>query len=440
VVGQTYRDLVTGLTFTILPQNFHSNPAGPWASYPTGATATFRIDTSTTFTTNANIPHKAIGGLELTVANTLSIGVGDTATVKSFERGGNEPAIGDVYYATYTYTKQSFDTSFFTKLSAIEAAYGSISSDNPVTLASFLSILNGAVLVGIKQVQRATGSNYAAVTTYRDAIDELEGVLPGQVNPDIITPLRGDNSNLYVYLARSNEVQSSIRYRSERTSIIGMSSGNNAEAARTQAGQLASDRMRVVYPDTAVISLTDAFNNTTQEVVDGTMLAAALVGSVVSPNLDVATPWTKRRLVGFNQLGRILDAVQQNQTAQGGVTVLEDKPPYLSVRHGLTTDMSTILTKIPTVRMIADEVQRQARAVLGNFIGIKFLPGILSQVEGRLAMMLKALVSQQIISAYTGVKATPAVDDPTVAEVEAFYQPVFPLLYIVLTFHLRASL
>ena len=55
-------------------------------------------------------------------------------------------------------------------------------------------------------------------------------------------------------------------------------------------------------------------------------------------------------------------------------------------------------------------------------------------------MMMKSLVAGQIISAYQNIKANIAADDPTVAQVEAWYSPVFPLLYILLTFHLRSSL
>jgi len=190
----------------------------------------------------------------------------------------------------------------------------------------------------------------------------------------------------------------------------------------------------------ATLTVQDNLNNVREYLVDGPFLAAALAGSVVSPNLDVATPWTGRRLTGFTQLARLLDPVEANQVAQKGVTILEDKPPFLRVRHGLTTDMSNILTKLPTIIMIADEVQRQARNVLENFVGIKFLPGVVSQIEGRLAMMLKRLVAAQIISAYTGVKANISADDPTIAEIEAYYSPVFPLLYLILTFHLRSSL
>jgi len=119
---------------------------------------------------------------------------------------------------------------------------------------------------------------------------------------------------------------------------------------------------------------------------------------------------------------------------------LEDKPPFIRVRHGLTTDMTNVLTKLPTIVLIADEVQRQSRQLLENFIGIKFLPGILSQIEGRMAMLMKQLVAAQIITAYTGIKASTQADDPTSAEIAAYYAPVFPLLYLLLTFHLRSSL
>jgi hypothetical protein len=408
-------------------------------AYPTGVNATFRIDVSATFTTNANIPNNALNGVELLVANTIGIGTGDTALISTFERGGNEPAIGDVYNVSYIYTKDSYDVGLYTRVSAIEAAYGEASPDNPVTLASVLAILNGAVLVGIKQVPRE-GTGQASIESYRDAIEALEGTLPGEISLDILTPLRGDSLELYQFLARSNVRQSSIRYRQERTSIVGVSGGTTGVEVQNMAQTLNETRMRVVYPDIATMSITDAFANTKEHLIGGPILASMLVGSVVSPSLDVATPWTGRNLVGVTQLGRKLDAVEANQIAIRGVTVLIDKPPFIRVRQGFSTDMSTILTKTPTIVMIADEVQRQSRVVLEKFIGIKNVPGINSQIEGRLAMLLKSMVAAQILSGYTGISARQAPDDVTVIEVEAFYSPVFPILYLVLTYHLRSSL
>ena len=447
IVGQTYRDAVTGLTFTLLPRGFHNNSRGPWIAYPTGTNATFRFDSSTTFKTNASIPHLAINGVEMKVSNTVGVAVGDTAIVSSFERGGNEPAIGDLYYVSYYYEKQDFTTGFYRNLSAIERDFGAVSPDNPLSLAAYMAIINGAVVVGLKQVPREAGSNYGSLESYRDAITELEGSLPGQIKPDMITPLRGDSTQLFQILKRSNDIQSSVRYRSERTSIIGMAAGSLPVAAGNLAQTMMHRRMRLVYPDQAVISLQDNSGTSKDYLVDGPYMAAALTGSVVSPNLDVATPWTNRRLVGFTQLGRRLDAVEQNQLAVKGVVILEDQSPFLRVRHGLTTDTTgattdgnVLLGKLPTITLIADQVQQQTRDVLERFIGVKFLPGILSQIEGTLAALLRQLVSAQIITAYTGVSAKLDPNSPTSILTEAFFAPIFPVEYIRVAFSIRSSL
>lgn len=439
-VGQTYRDLVTGLTFTILPREGGTN-------YPDTSYFTFTV--RSLVTTDSNLPVNTIPGLEMLVTNTLGIGAGDTALVETYERGGNEPAVGDLYYASYNYTKQDFSTKLFTKFAAIQAEYGTNSPDNPVTLGSYLAILNGAVLVGVKQVQKDIDEDNdgvmdsASVNAFITAVDDLEGPLPGGILPNILVPLdvpTADTVDFFAYLARHCDIQSTIRRRAERTAIAGLPAGTQPRAAGDVAQAIQRDRFRLVYPDIVTLSLTDAVGNDQEFLVDGSYLASALAGSVVQPSTDVATPWTGRKLYGFNQMSRVLDAVEQNQVAVRGVTIIEDRPPVLRVRQGLTTDMSNILRKLPMVIQIADEVQQQSRGTLDRFIGIKFLPGILSQIEGQLSNTLKLLVHAEILTAYTGVKANVAPDDPTVAEVEAYYQPVFPLLYIVVTFNLRSSL
>ena len=429
VVGQTYVDSVTGLTFTILPR------VGGGA-YPSGETFAFTV--SKTFVTNANYPVQ-INGAEMLVSNTLGIPSGDTAIVETFEKGGEQPEIGEPYSVSYLYQKESFETQLFTKMSAIETAMGEISPENPLALASYLAILNGAVLVALKQVQKAEGSSQASITAYKTALDEVGGKISGQVDPSIIVPLRTDSSDFLQYLSRHINVQSSIRYKAERTAIVGASAGTDVNTAINLAKSISNTRFRMVYPDSAIVPVTNAIGETREFLVDGTYLSAALVGNRVSPNRDVATPWTNAQLVGFSQLGRILDAVEQNQVSVNGITVLADQAPFIKVRHGLTTDMTNVLTKTPTIIQIADEVQKQSRAVLERFVGVKFLPGVLSQVEGRMSQMFIGLVNAQIVAGYTGISATVSADDPTVAEVEAYYSPVFPLLYLVVTFNLRSS-
>ena len=436
-VGQTYRDLVTGLTFTVLPRT-------GGASYPTGQYFTLRVRKNAV--TNANIPVNTLPGVQLLVSNTLGISPGDTAVVSTFAPSGAEPSVGDLYYVSYEYRKQDFSPALFTKMSTIAAVYGANSPENPVTLASYLSIINGAVLVAIKQVPKDTDVNgdgvddQASVSAYEAAIDDVEGPLPGGAYPDYIIPLRGDSLSLFQYLSKHCDIQSSIRYRAERTAIFGLSAGTEPREAGNQAQAIGRARMRMVYPDIYTLSLTNAVGQTESYLVDGTYMAAAVAGTRAAPSVDVATPWTNARVFGFDDVARVLDPVEQNQVATRGVTVLYQQQSLIKIRQGLTTDMTNILTKLPTVTQIADEVQKQARNGLDKYIGTKFLPGVTGQIEGTLSGILQKLQASQIIAGFTGISAKTSDDDPTVVEVEAYYQPVFPLLYIVCTFNVRSSL
>lgn len=436
-VGQTYRDLVTGLTFTILPRSGNT-------SYPATATFTFKVRSEVV--TDSNLPVNTLPGVELTVSNTSGVTVGDTAVVATYEKGGNQPSVGDVYYVSYEYSKQDFSTQLFTKQSAIEAAYGALSPSNPLSLAGYLALLNGAVLLAVKQVQKDTDtdadgvSDTASTAAFLAAIDDVAGATPSGLFPDVLVPLKGDSLELFQYLAQHCDIQSSIRYRAERTAICGFSAGTQPKAAGDTAQAVARSRLRLLYPDICTLSVSRADGTTDSYLLDGTYLAAAFAGNRAAPTIDVATPWTRARVFGFDSLARTLDAVEQNQTAVKGVTVFNQRQSIIEVRHGLTTDMTNVLTKTPTVITIADEVQRQARSTLDRFIGIKFLASVTGDIEGQLSNTLKTLVAAQIISAYTGVSAQVSPDDPTVAEVEAAYAPVFPLLYIVVSFNLRSSL
>jgi len=235
------------------------------------------------------------------------------------------------------------------------------------------------------------------------------------------------------------DVQSSIRYRSERTAIFGFASGTQPVQATAISVATGASRVRFVYPEIATIRLTDVLGASRDYLVDGRYIAAAVAANTTAPSIDSATPWTGRLLSGFLSLGRRLDAVQANQVAAKGITVIEDRLPFLRIRHGLTSDMTDILSKLPTVVQIADDMSKRARAELDPFIGVKFLPQILGQIEGRLAEMFKRAVQEQIITSFTGISVAVDPEDPTAVLVEAFYIPVFPLLYIQLQFRVSAQ-
>ena len=432
VVGQTYVDDVTGLTFTILPRS-------GGIAYPVTATSTLSLRSSQTLRTDGNIPVLAIPGLELTVTNTQGIVVGDTALVETFKKDGPEPSIGEVYYASYQYSKRDFTARLYSRLSDVVSEYGPVSPDNPLSLAAYFAFLNGSSVIGTLQVAKQAGSSSASEATYIAAIDAVAGkCLPGNLSPSVVTLLTPATQTLAVYMARHCDVQSSIRYQAERTSIFGFASGTRPDQAMAISAATGASRVRFVYPDIATITLTDVLNTSRNYLVDGRYLAVAVTASTTSPTVDSATPWESRQLVGFTSLNRRLDAVTANQTANGGITILEDRAPFLRIRHGLTSDMSNILMKTPTIIQVADDIQRRIRAVLGIYTGTKFLPQILGQIEGRLAEMFKQAIQEQIITAFTGIRVSLDPEDPTAILVEAFYQPVFPLLYIMVTLRVSA--
>ncbi len=432
VVGQTYRDKVTGLTFTVLAREGGQ-------SYPTDANATFTLKVSKTIATNANVPVKLFGGVEITVANTVGVTAGNTAVIKSFERQGSEPAIGEPYYVTYTYQKQDFGFKTFTNLAEVEAQYGEVSPDNPLSLAAYLTVLNGASRVAVKQIDTA-GAGVATEAQVRAAIDSLVGQQVDGNTADLLVPVLQVSDSMLSYIQKHCEVQSSKRYASERTALVGFYAGKDPQAAITTARSVKSSRIRLVYPDTLKLPLVDMLGRTKTYLVDGFYAAAALAGSIVNPAYDVATPWENRTLRGFSGSARNLDSVTANQVAQSGITVLEDRRGVIKVRHGLTTDMTSVLTKIPTVTLISDEVQKRLRSALDPFIGIKLLPGVLNQIEGIVSKVLGDLIDEQILTKYKGVKASVSASDPTVIEVAASYAPVFPVLYIDARLALRATI
>lgn len=427
--GQTYTDETTGLRFTVL--------AAQDGSYT--ASGFFTLDISPTFSVLPSIPHYALAGLETIVTNTINVGVNDTATVQTFNPSGVEPRNGDIYFISYRYLKQDYTTRIFRQFKTIEANYGRLSAENRVTLGAYLAILNGAVLVGITQVRKVPNTNQASAQVFNEAIDGLATPLPGNIKPDLIVPLATDTS-VFSFLTNHCEIQSNIRNQGERMGFIGFASGTTPTTAQTIARGLQSQRMVAWYPDAGVITLSNELGETFETLVDGSFFAAAAGGAVVSPAVDVATPYTRRRIQGFTRITRTLDPVEANQTAVAGISLLEDLDPIVRVRQGLTTNMSSVLTRLPTVTQISDYVSITTRSTLDAFIGTKFLASRTNEVEVALTSMFKTLIQQEIVAAFTGISAEVDAVDPNTMNVSGYYQPIFPLLYIVVTYNLRARL
>jgi hypothetical protein len=432
VVGQTYVDSVTGLSFTILPRD-------GGVAYPTGVNATLTFKVSKTAVANANLPLNVIPGIQLFVANTSGANIGDTAIVETFNKSGSEPDLGQLYYLDVTTQKTTFATGVFNTITDVVASFGEVGPENPLSLAAYLAFINGANAIALKQVPLLEGESELTTAQVIDTLAEIEGEIAPDLLPSVIVPLIPANASLLSELSKHCDLQSSLRYRAERTAIVGCAAGTSPEEAQALAGATRNSRVRLIYPDIVSLTFTNTAGVTQTGIVDGRYFAVAISAMTTTTAIDSATPWTNRTLAGFGTLLRTLDAVDANKTANGGVTVLQQTNGALRIRHGLTTDMTSILTRTPTVVQIADDVHFRARNLLANYIGTKYLPSVVGQIEGRVNQLFKDLVKEQIINSYTGLSVTEDPSDPTGLLVSVFYKPVFPLLYIQFTFNVRAT-
>jgi hypothetical protein len=431
-VGQTYVDEVTGFTFTLLARE-------GGLAYPTGADARLTFKVSKTFTTNANVPNYAIPGVALVMSNTLGTLAGDTALLETFFKGGSEPRLGQEYYVDFTRVRSLFNTRTFTNLADVVATYGPVSLENTLSLGAYLAFANGAIAVACKQVPLEANQTQMTEDQVISALVDIEGEIVPGLSPSVITPLYPATPNILSALSNHCDLQSSIRYRSERRAVVGVAPGTQPRDVQNMAEATANSRIVIVYPDMANLSFTDDTGTTQSYLVGGEFVAVALANATSNPSLDAATPWTGRTVRGFSSLARNLDEVDANATANKGVTILTQKVDGIKVRHGLTTNMTSVITKTPTVIQIADHVQVRARNLLARYIGVKYVPQTIQQIEGQVNTMFKQLVRDQIISTYTGLSLTRDANDPTQLNIEAFYKPVYPLLYIQFNFTVRGG-
>jgi hypothetical protein len=433
VIGQTYIDSVTGLTFTILEREGGQ-------TYPTGANATLTFKVSKTIFANANIPVSVIPGVQLTVANTVGTEIGDTAIVETYNKSGSEPSNGSEYYMDITRRKSSYATQVFTSISDVVAQFGDISPESPLSLAAYIAFQNGTGAIALKQIPLEAGQTEPTPAQFAVALSETEGQIADDLFPSVIVPLIPASSQLLLDLSSHCDLQSSIRYRAERTAIVGVAAGTIPQEAASLALGVRNARVRLVYPDIASISVTNLTGVSQTFIIDGRYLAVATACATTRSTVDAATPWTNTVVQGFGGLLRTLDAVDANKTANSGVTIIHQQAGEIKIRHGLTTDMSSILTQVPTVVQIADFVHVSARDLLNPFIGLKYLPSVTGQIEGRVNQLFKNLVSQQIIDSYANLSVTTDPSDPTSLLVNVYYKPVFPLLYIQFTFNITSAI
>ena len=439
--GQTYIDSVTGFRVSFSDNIGLFNPGvGDTLVYDIGDPTKSDATEQRYITAKTDIV-RVIPGVNLTVSSTdggTIDNTDDTVLISTFNKSGNEPSNGDIYYVTFDREKTNYNIRFFTNMRDVMKYYGPIDINNQLTVAANLAFQNGARAVALKQIRKAPGSGDATVQDYIDGIDAFNEPLPSGLRPSMIQPLSSD-PQVHSYLKSSNAIQSSVRYKNERTSIIGFSYGTTPDQVINRVRNLKTEKLTAIYPDAAIIGIEDAYGNEVEYLVEGPMIAAAVAGRDVSPATDIATPMTNATIVGFKRLQNRLDNVTAAQVAQAGCTVLEEQNPVIRILMYLTTDVSTSLTRDPRIIEVKHFIQQGVRGVLNRYIGVKNLPKVTPQVRDTLGSYFRSLKQQELIVNFTGINVTQNQQDPSTLDVEAYYSPVFPVNWIVVTLNLRTS-
>jgi len=439
-LGKTYLDPKTGFRVSFADTGFAPG-VGTFVYYYVGDPTSATSPAKYYITANTNIV-RVIPGINLTVATTsggTEDNTDDTVIIYTYNKSGAEPDVGDIYYVTFDKDKIDFTIKYVTDMGQVQKLFGPFDINNRITIACDLAFKNGARAIAVKQILKATGGTDATVQGYIDGIDAFNEPLPNGLRPTLMQPLSTD-PEIHSYLKTSNAIQSSKRYRNERTSIIGFDIGTDSDTVIQSCRNLKTEKVTAIYPDAAVYTITDVYGNPVEYLVDGSIVAAAVAGADVSPAYDIATPLTGMTITGFTRLYRRLDNVTAAQVAQSGCTVLEEQTPVIRILFYLTTDVDSVLTRNPRIVEVKHFIQQGLRRVLQRYVGSKNLPRILPQIRDTVGSYFKSCKQNEIITNFKGIKVTPNATDPSTVDVEAYYSPVFELDWILVTLNLSSSI
>lgn len=369
---------------------------------------------------------------------------------------------GDTVYVTYSYA----DTTYyapqeFSDPSQISATYGaaltSTAPTNPnasqvicaLTLAAQVAMANGASSVLCLATNPADGTvkeqflaayakiqaDYRAsliVPLFVNGAPESGGDAADTTDADAVLALVQD-ANVHCVNATSDGFG--------RMCFIGVESGYMVadRGFDVLATTVHSKRTVLAYPNQ--LSFYNSLLAQTT-VVSGYYLAAAMAGRLAGG--DVERGLTKVEVTGFNGIPAVLAQQQtntfKNSLSKAGVAVAEVlQTGALSIRHGVTTDVSDLTSREISLVRIGDVLFELVKTGMDSagLIGQPIDEDMTTKVKGALIGILETAISNNVILSYGNVavrqQALPS-GDPSIIEAQFAYSPAVPANYITVTF------
>lgn len=423
-------------------------------------------------TTNAGVLLTAGTDYILTdVLDPLNGPAAKTTNIKIGATSGGPPAtttngvkVGDRLVVTYTYTDSSYYAPLlFENFDSLVSTYGEPLKtvltfspgeevvNSPLAFAAALAFQNGATRVICVATDPADGTFDAQLRAAYAKTD-------GDYRVSILVPILadagdGDPATLLSYgTDLANHVQNSSDDGVLRIGILGGPS--NFGATLLTAGPppfdetaqgINSSRVMLAYPNRLAV-YNPAVNRSVE--VSGYYLAAAYAGVLESQPVNQAL--TRKQISGFSGLPssvtRLMTLAFKNTLSAAGVAVAEiDRQNRFIVRHGVSTDMSNVITREISITRARDALFESLQVGLDNsgLIGSPIDLEMTTRVKGAVAGILESLVQVETIIEYTNLKvrqqSAAEGGDPSTIEVRFAYRPAVPLNYIVVTFTLNLN-
>jgi hypothetical protein len=289
------------------------------------------------------------------------------------------------------------------------------------------------------------------------------------VECDILVPLPRQTISVIFQNALSHCISmSSIRNKKERVLFCGAISGltpdnlaGNSLAAVENIGILEgiqgetiTDILAGNIEDLANFSVPNAFGNTFRCVyfypdqivvqasannilIDGFYLAAAAAGYEAADTI-IQNPLTNKTLSGFTILrNKQFSTATLELLAGAGVTTLQPVAGGGRVVWGITTSQSGFVEEQEiSIVFIRDRVAKNLRAGFQGFIGNPQSSDTSTILNTRAVIILNAMVSQGLITAYAGLSVHQDDVNPTQWDISVNVQPTYPVNFIYIKVNL----
>jgi hypothetical protein len=283
------------------------------------------------------------------------------------------------------------------------------------------------------------------------------------VECDIVTPLPAQTISVILQNTLSHCISmSGIENRKERVMFTGAIQGltpDNLSGTKLAAvenigilegiqGETVTDILSGNIEDLANYSVADAFGSTfrctyfypdqivvsaggNNVLIDGLYIAAAAAGYEAKDTI-IQNPLTNKVLTGFTILGnKQFSPTVLKQLAAAGVTVLQPVAGGGTVIWGKTTSQSGYVEEQEiSIVFIRDRVAKTLRAGFKDFIGQPQSVQTPTSLNTRAVIVLKALVSSGIITAFTGPQIARDAVDPTQFDILCNVQPAYSINFV----------